>query len=331
MITGYKVFLSSSSKAKKLPKLKSGESCVAVIEPEDFTADEVKTLKEKGYKVLGYISVGTISDERPEDKELEQYELGPVDDWPHEQFVDLRRTVVRDFIVKRAKSIKKLGCDGYWCDNIDIYENYKSPAMYTAVTSVLRRIKALGGYVMLNGGYAYLQKAMDDEEGLGSYKVQSGAFGIYENAEARKRELAKNGIKTIIKEVNGLYKIQAGAFSKFSNAYATLCGIFSIDIPATIILEGASGTEAPIRTFIDGVTQEEVFTRIKNYDGKGAFGSQVKEQSNLYKEHMVRLEVHGVGAWLLEYTGSASMVKKIKDFVRNFSLKGYYCSSDVNL
>ena len=29
--------------------------------------------------------------------------------------------------------------------------------MFEAITSILRRLKALSGYVMLNGGYKYLQ------------------------------------------------------------------------------------------------------------------------------------------------------------------------------
>ena len=37
--------------------------------------------------------------------------------------------------------------------------------MYEAITSVLTKIKVLGGYVMVNGGMEYLQKAMDADSG----------------------------------------------------------------------------------------------------------------------------------------------------------------------
>ena len=54
----YKVFLTSSDKAKRLKKV--ANPCIVVIEPEDFTKDEIKALKEKGYTVLGYLNVGAV-------------------------------------------------------------------------------------------------------------------------------------------------------------------------------------------------------------------------------------------------------------------------------
>ena len=43
----YKVYLTSSDKAKRLKKVTN--PCIVVIEPEDFTKDEIVALKEKGY------------------------------------------------------------------------------------------------------------------------------------------------------------------------------------------------------------------------------------------------------------------------------------------
>jgi hypothetical protein len=37
-------------------------------------------------------------------------------------------------------------------DNLDVYEYNKSTAMYNACLSVLKSIKTIGGYVMVNGG-----------------------------------------------------------------------------------------------------------------------------------------------------------------------------------
>ena len=47
--------------------------------------------------------------------------------------------------------------------------------MYEAVSSVLTKIKALGGYVMVNGGTEYLQKAMDAD---GTHKGLGGVDGV---------------------------------------------------------------------------------------------------------------------------------------------------------
>ena len=329
----YKVYLTSSDKAKRLKKVSN--PCVLVIEPEDFTENEVKALKEKGYTVLGYLNVGAVETYRKYYTKLISYTLKTLDDWPDEKFLDLRRTKVRDFLVNRAKEIKNLGCDGYWCDNIDVYEYYESSATYNAVVSVLRRIKGLGGYVMINGGSKFLTDKMDGEAHLAVYKVQCGAFRIYENAEDLAKRIKKNNIDAIIKtERSGkdtLYKVQVGAFSDFSNAYARMCGIKSFGVDAIIKLEGTNKEEIDISTCVDGVTQEEVFTQIKDYSGKGQFGNQESKQSNWYKEYMCRVKTHGMETFLLEYTGDQKVVTKIKKFVKDYGMTGYYASSDVNL
>ena len=329
----YKVFLTSSDKAKRLKKVSN--PCILVIEPEDFTENEVKSLKEKGYTVLGYLNVGAVETYRKYYTKLIPYTLKTLDDWPDEKFLDLRRTKVRDFLVNRAKEIKNLGCDGYWCDNIDVYEYYESSATYNAVVSVLRRIKGLGGYVMINGGSKFLTDKMDGEAHLAVYKVQCGAFRIYENAEDLAKRIKKNNIDAIIKtERNGkdtLYKVQVGAFSDFSNAYARMCGIKSFGVDAIIKLEGTNKEEIDISTCVDGVTQEEVFTQIKDYSGKGQFGNQDSKQSNWYKEYMCRVKTHGMETFLLEYTGDQKVVTKIKKFVKDYGMTGYYVSDNVNL
>ena len=329
----YKVYLTSSAKARRLKK--TNAPCIVVIEPEDFSKATIKKLKDNGYTVLGYLSIGSVSDERPYYKQLSNYTLGPVEDWPHEKYIDLRRTAVRDWCVNRAKEIKALGCDGYWLDNLDVYENYESSATFQGLLSTLRRIKGVGGYVMVNGGSKFLQDKMDGEVGLGAYKVQCGAYLLYENAEEMVRTLKKNNINAIIKSENDgehiLYKVQTGAFSKFSNAYSQMCGIKSFGVNAIIKLEGANSEESDIKSFVDGVTQEEVFTCIKDYSGTGKFGSQEKEQSNWYKEHMQRVKTHGMDTFLLEYTKDSKMASKISSYVRDYNLTGYYASSDVNL
>lgn len=330
----YKVYLTSSGKAKKLRKVSTPS--IVVIEPEDFTKKEIETLKGKGYKVLGYLSVGSISDERPYFNSLKKYTLKKLEDWPHEWYLDLRRTAVRDFCVDRAKQIKLLGCDGWWLDNVDVYEEYESSATYNAVISVLRRIKGLGGYVMLNGGSKFLQDKMDGESHLALYKVQCGAYSVYDNAEGLVSTLSKYDIKATIKIEDAgdgklLNKVQCGAFSDFGNAYAMLCTVKNLGISAFIKLEGPNKEEVDIKDFVDAVTQEEVFTRIISYSGKGKFSNQEGKQSEWYKEHMCRLKVHGMSTFLLEYSDDPKMVSKIKSFVNKFGLTGYYVSSDVNL
>lgn len=333
----YKVYLSSSSKARSLKVVT--ESCLVAIEPEDFTAKQVAELKKRGYTVLGYMSIGSVSDERSYFKSLEPYILKDdkghkkkLDDWPHEYFLDLRRTKARDWCIARAREIQKLGCDGWWLDNVDVYEECERSAMLEAITLTLKRIKGLGGYVMLNGGMAYLDKVMDTEFDKGTYKVQCGAFTRYENAENIQLELRKIGVKSIVKHgSDDLYRVQTGAFSEFSNAYKQLDKILSASIDAYIIIERADRYENPLSKYVDGVTQEEVLTKITDYSGKGKFTPQTAKQSEEYKQHMCRVKTHGMSTFLLEYSRDSQMVIKIKNCCTKYKFTGYYCSSDVNL
>mgnify|MGYP006935957886 CR=1 FL=1 len=70
---------------------------------------------------------------------------------------------------------------------------------------------------------------------------------------------------------------------------------------------------------------------IKDYSGKGKFGSQTKEQSKFYQSLLKKLLKNKVETYLLEYTKSATVKKKIKDFCSKYDMSGYYISSDVNL
>ena len=239
-IPGYKVCL--TTKAKPAP----GASGLLAIEPEDYTDKEIKALKDAGYTVLGYLSVGSVSDERSYYKALEPYTLRKLDDWEHERYLDVCRDPVRQWAVKRGKEILKRGCDGLWIDNLDVYEEYPSEAAYNGITAILQELYPLG-YIMINGGLKYVSKA-----------------------------LTKNA------------------------------------------------------RIAHGVTQEEVFTRIVDYDAPGTFEAQKSAQSAEYQKYVALALSHGMGAFLLEYTADEKLKKKIADYCSAIGA-GYCISASVDL
>lgn len=242
----YKVCLSTKVNHKTL---KNG-SGIIVLEPDDYTATVIKKIKSKGYKVLGYLSVGTIEKERSWYKKYKKYGLKKLKDWPNEMYADVRKTNWRCFLVSRAKSIKAKGFDGWWCDNIDVYSEYKSTKMYTAIKAILKQIKSIGGYVMINGGSEFLDDALD-------------------------------------KKVS-------------------------------------------VSKFINGYTQEEVFSRITSYKGSGKFGKQNKDDGTYYKNMVKRAIKNKVAGFCLEYTRDNTLKKTIKEWC-NKNKASYYISEDVNL
>lgn len=49
-------------------------------------------------------------------------------------------------------------------------------------------------------------------------RVQIGAFGVFENAVRRAKEVINKGYKAIIKKYNDIYRVQVGAYSSHINA-----------------------------------------------------------------------------------------------------------------
>jgi len=223
---GWKSYKVSLSTKVKPADVTSG--MLLAIEPEDYTKAEIAALKARGATILGYLSAGSVSEERSYYSKLKAYTLDPLPNWPHERYLDLRRSAVRDWCATRAKEIKAQGFDGWWIDNLDVYEEYKSSALYEAVSMVLTNIKALGGYVMVNGALAFMTKAL-----------------------------------------------QAGTRS------------------------------------VDGITQEEVFSRITDYKDEGTFGPQTTSQSVKYQKYISFALSKGLGAFLLEYTRDSALKSKI--------------------
>ena len=218
-----------------------------VIEPEDYTEQEVAALKESGYKVLGYLSVGSVSDERDYYHSLEPYTLDSLEDWPHEEYLDVSREGAQEWLVTRGKElIEGMGFDGLWLDNIDVYEEYTSDRMYDGITNVIRALDP-EGYIMVNGGVRYMMQAIENGD-----------------------------------------------------------------------------------TSVDGITQEEVFSLVTDYDGKGEFGRQEADQRAEYMEYVSAALNAGMDAFLLEYTRDENVKNDIYSYCEEVGA-GYYISDDVDL
>ena len=82
--------------------------------------------------------------------------------------------------------------------------------------------------------------------------------------------------------------------------------------------------------FIDGYTQEEVFSRIKDYEGNGKFGKQVAADTKFYKSLIQKLEKKKVNCFLLEYTRDNKLKAAIKEWCKENKVD-YYIAEDVNL
>ena len=302
-------------------KLRPPQTGLIVVEPEDYTMAEIKALKKNGAKVLAYLSIGSVSDERPYYKTLKPYQLKRLEDWPHERYIDLRRPDVREWIQKQAKTLKGAGFDGWWLDNVDVYEEYKSTEMFNAILSTLQAIKAVGGYIMINGGKEFLTDLMIP------HKVQLGAYKEKANAKKMAKAVKAKGFSVSMAEMDGLIKVQAGAFSGKDNADQRVKELYDAGFPTAKRISMHSGKPS---AFADGVTQEEVFSLITDYDGRGEFGQQNTAESEAYQAHIRRLKKNGIEPFLLEYTRNNTLRLRIIAFCTTVGATACI-SDDVNL
>ncbi len=96
-----------------------------IIDIDAFTATKelVNAFHARGIKVIGYISVGTLENYRPDSSLLSHDIIGNIyPAWPDERFLNIREIEkIKPFITSRFDMIKQKGFDGIEPDNMDGY------------------------------------------------------------------------------------------------------------------------------------------------------------------------------------------------------------------
>jgi hypothetical protein len=92
---------------------------------EETTAAQVQQLHTAGRHVVCYVNAGAYEDWRPDADSYPEEVLGdPLDDWPGERWVDVRRTdVLLPLLVARMDVCRDKGFDAVEADNVDGYAN----------------------------------------------------------------------------------------------------------------------------------------------------------------------------------------------------------------
>ncbi len=123
-----------------------------VIEPEEFTADQVAGLKKSGKTVLAYLNVGAIENYRSYYDTYKGLILGSYDGWPDEHWINVADVNWQNFVVNTlAKKYIGMGFQGFYVDNLDVYYHFKKDVIRSGCLSILKRLKAMNGIIMVNG------------------------------------------------------------------------------------------------------------------------------------------------------------------------------------
>lgn len=135
-----------------------------VIDTDFGDADDIKALHEnKNKRVLVYINVGALDTNFVTDGRFDDLKLGEYEGWDGEFWVDIRNRRWKDFIYEQAQEIVKLGADGFFVDNLDVYGNYsEKDGMFDAALEILSHLADLKNDIVINGGDEFVTKAMND-------------------------------------------------------------------------------------------------------------------------------------------------------------------------
>jgi hypothetical protein len=84
----------------------------------------IASLRAAGRKAVCYFSAGSREDWRPDAGDFAAADYGkPLDGWPDERWLDVRRANVRTIMKNRLDLARSKGCDGVEPDNVDGYSN----------------------------------------------------------------------------------------------------------------------------------------------------------------------------------------------------------------
>ena len=159
----YGVFLGMDT--NDLQKLKDYQ--MVVLEPSNFSAEQIQEIKERGTKVYGYLNIGALENFRPYYEQFKKYTLAPYENWEEEYWMDVSNSQWQDFLIKSlGKQYAAMGLDGFFLDNTDIYYQYPKEEIYQGLKKILTGLKQYSLPLILNGGDTFVQKSIEDGSAL---------------------------------------------------------------------------------------------------------------------------------------------------------------------
>lgn len=95
------------------------------VDGVDTSAAQVAELHRRGRKVICYLDIGAVEASRPDAARFPSSVQGrPVDGWPQERYLDIRRaSVVRPLMARRIDVCRRKGFDGVEGDVVDAFAN----------------------------------------------------------------------------------------------------------------------------------------------------------------------------------------------------------------
>ncbi|OHB18591.1 MAG: hypothetical protein A2666_01310 [Parcubacteria group bacterium RIFCSPHIGHO2_01_FULL_47_10b] len=113
---------------------------------DNYTQSDVKQLKDGGVIVVSYLNVGACETFRSYWKQCEKFKLAPYEGYPGEYWMDVTKSDYHTLLITAARAILDNGVQGFYLDNIDIYQEplggYNSKQLKEGVASIVTKLRA---------------------------------------------------------------------------------------------------------------------------------------------------------------------------------------------
>lgn len=124
-----------------------------VIDAAYFEKADITSLKHAGHTVYSYLNVGSLEDFRPYYARFESSTLAPYVHWEDERWMDVSDAQWQDYLCDvLADALLAKGVDGFFIDNCDVYYQYPTQPILDGLINILRRLRATGADIIINGG-----------------------------------------------------------------------------------------------------------------------------------------------------------------------------------
>jgi len=135
---------------------------LVVIEPSEFSTEQIAKLHAAGKTVYGYLNIGAIEEYRPCFNRFRELFLGVYEDWPDERWVDVASPEWQSYIVDElGGQYAEMGFDGLFLDNADIYYQCPTEEVFQGLGTILQGLKGSGLTLIVNGGDLFVSECID--------------------------------------------------------------------------------------------------------------------------------------------------------------------------
>lgn len=235
--TEYGVFIGEDAEALKA--LSDYETLV--IDAAYFSRRDVERLHENGVRVYSYLNIGSIETFREAYPRLKQYTLGPYENWPDEYWVDVSHDAWQSYIAQQAQALVEKDIDGFFLDNLDVYDRYPRQDIFRALVSMVNILEAYDKDIVINGGDVFVTEAVLNRQ---TPLVQLTAV----NQEC---------VFTALDFDRDTTEAQDAETSAYYQDYLQACGEKGLEV---YLLEYAQETDSALIAQVDAYCRENAFT-----------------------------------------------------------------------